>query len=103
MEILQLNEHNFDQVVFTSYKPVLVDFYADWCSPCKAFKIILDKFAELRSEVLIVKVNIDENHELARKYQISSIPTLMLVENGKVIKKEPGFKSKKALEDFLMN
>ncbi len=102
MKILEVNKENFDDVVFSSGKTVLVDFYAEWCGPCKALTVVLDKLADTRSDdVLIAKVNIDDNPELTSKYQVVSVPTLMLVRNGNVVKTEPGFKSKEALEKFI--
>lgn len=104
MEILNLNKDNFDELALAQGKTVLVDFHAKWCGPCRAMGIIIDKFAEERSsEISITKVDIDENPELASKYQIFSVPTLMLIRDGVIVKIEPGFKSKEALERFIRN
>ena len=86
---------NFDEII--KDKDVLVDFYADWCGPCKMQAPILDTI----TEVEVLKVNVDSNQELAMKYGIFSIPTLMVVKNGEIIKQEPGFKTKDQILDMF--
>ena len=79
---------NFEEII--KNKDILVDFYADWCGPCKMQAPILDTI----NEVEVLKVNVDEHQELAGKFKIFSIPTLMVIKNGEIMKLEPGFKTK---------
>jgi thioredoxin 1 len=74
----------FEERVLKCDKPVLVDFYADWCGPCKRLTPLLEEFAEEHPEVRVVKVNVDDNPELTRQYGVNAMPTLMVVRNGKV-------------------
>jgi thioredoxin 1 len=86
--ISQLTDSNFEGEVINSEKPVLVDFWAVWCGPCRAIAPEIEKLAEEKSEELkIGKLNVDENRDTAIKYGISSIPTLLLFKNGEVVKK----------------
>jgi thioredoxin 1 len=86
--ISQLTDSNFEGEVINSEKPVLVDFWAVWCGPCKVIAPEIEKLAEEKSEELkIGKLNVDENRDTAIKYGISSIPTLLLFKNGEVVKK----------------
>ena len=86
--ISQLTDSNFEGEVINSEKPVLVDFWAVWCGPCKVIAPEIEKLAEEKSEELkIGKLNVDDNRDTAIKYGISSIPTLLLFKNGEVVKK----------------
>ena len=92
----------FDQEVLKNEKTVLVDFWAEWCGPCRAVGPILDQIASEHSEKLdIVKVNVDENPELAMKYQITSIPAMKVYQKGEVVKTVIGAKPKQAIEADL--
>ena len=82
MSVLKLNSNNFEEEVINSNTKVLVDFYADWCGPCKMMSPVIDEIAEENSNVKVGKVNVDDNQELAMKYNIMSIPTIMVFENG---------------------
>jgi thioredoxin 1 len=93
--ISQLTDSNFEGEVINSEKPVLVDFWAVWCGPCKVIAPEIEKLAEEKSEELkIGKLNVDDNRDTAIKYGISSIPTLLLFKNGEVVKEIIGIMSK---------
>jgi thioredoxin 1 len=97
--ITTLTQSNFAAEVLQSASPVLVDFWAEWCGPCKALGPILDELAEeYNGKVRIGKVNIDEYQELAAQYRISSIPTLLLFKGGQVAEQLVGLRSKKDLK-----
>ena len=82
MSVLKLNSNNFVEEVINSNTKVLVDFYADWCGPCKMMSPVIDEIADENNNVKVGKVNVDDNQELAMKYNIMSIPTIMVFENG---------------------
>ena len=82
MSVLALNENNFEEEVLKSNNKVLVDFYADWCGPCKMMSPIIDEIAEEKQGIKVGKVNVDNNQELAIKYDFMSIPTIIVFENG---------------------
>ena len=87
MSVLKITSENFESEVLQSNKPVVIDFYADWCGPCKMMSPIIDKIAEeLGENVKVGKVNSDENMELAEKYGIMSIPTIMIFKDGNLDK-----------------
>ena len=89
MEII--NKENFAQKVINADVPVLVDFFANWCGPCKMLAPELEKFAEKHPEIDVFKVNVDNDMELAVEYKIEVIPTLILIKNGKVEKRVSGY------------
>ena len=102
MSVLKINNENFEDEIIKSNKTVIVDFYADWCGPCKMMSPIIDKVAEeLGDTVKVGKVNIDENIELAQKYGIMSIPTIMIFKDGNIDKKIVGLTDKNELMDAL--
>lgn len=95
---LKLNSENFEKEVLNSDKPVLVDFYADWCGPCKMMAPIIGEIAEeLQGKAKVGKINVDENQELAMKYEVMSIPTLIIYKNGKEAKRFVGVRDKNEL------
>ena len=95
MELLHITKENFDKEVLKSDVPVLVDFWADWCGPCKALGPILEEVeSELAPGVKIAKINIDEQEELAAQFRVMSIPTLLLFKNGQPVEKSVGLISK---------
>ncbi|MBI2479510.1 MAG: thioredoxin [Planctomycetia bacterium] len=87
----------FDEEVMKSASPVLVDFYADWCGPCQVQGRILDDLATQLQSAKIVKVNVDENADLARQFGVTALPTLVIIRDGKVIGKQVGLATKKQL------
>ena len=102
MSVFKFEEGNFEEEVLKSEGKVLVDFYADWCGPCKMMSPIIDEIAkELEGSVKVGKVNVDNNQELAIKYDVMSIPTIMLFENGKVSKTFIGVTDKQEILDVL--
>ena len=99
---MEVTEANFDQEVLGSDKPVLVDFWAEWCGPCHAVSPVLERIVEERGDELrLVKVNIDEEQGLARRYGISSIPTMILFKNGEPAAAAVGAQPKPMLEKSL--
>ena len=102
MSVLKLTSENFENEVKKSEKTVIVDFYADWCGPCKMMAPIIDKVAEeLGDSVKVGKVNTDENMDLAEEYGIMSIPTIMIFKNGQVDKVFNGVTDKNELLDAI--
>lgn len=101
MEV-KLTKDNFEAEVTNSLKPVLVDFWAEWCGPCRMLAPILEEVAEAREADLVVgKVNVDEEPELAARFGILSIPTLILFDGGEPVKKTIGYLSRPELDEFL--
>ena len=84
MAYMSVNKSNFNEEVLQSDRPVLVDFWASWCGPCRMVAPIVEEIAEEREDIKVVKINVDEEPELAAKFQIMSIPTLMVFKEGKV-------------------
>ena len=102
MSVLNLTDDNFEKEVLQSEKTVLVDFYADWCGPCKMMSPIIDEIAEnLGDSVKVGKVNADNNMDLVEKYSIMSIPTIMVIKNGKVEKTFVGVTSKEQIIEAI--
>ena len=103
MEVLKITESNFEEEVLQSQKQTLVDFYADWCGPCQIMAPVIKKIAEEAPDNMqIGKVNVDENQELAIKYDVESIPTLILFENGKEKKRLLGVRDKQEILDEML-
>ena len=94
MKVLHINKDNFHKEVLNSEKPVLLDFFASWCGPCRMVGPILDEIAEEREDIKVCKVNIDEQPELAHRYRIMTIPTLMVLKDGKIVDQSVGAKPK---------
>ena len=102
MAIKQTNDSDFDKDVINSQKTVLVDFWAEWCGPCKMIGPILEELAlEMDGKIEIVKVDVDNNRQTAMKYAIRSIPTLIIIKNGDVAAQHIGGASKAQLENFI--
>lgn len=101
LNVLEVNDKNFEQEVLKSDIPVLVDFYANWCGPCKIFSPIVAEVAKEREDVKVVKVNVDEAQETSLKYQIMSIPTLIFIKEGKEANRSVGIINKSELLNFI--
>ena len=94
MSVLHITKETFENEVLKSDKPVLLDFWASWSGPCRMVGPVLDEIAEEREDIKVCKVNVDDEPELASTYQISSIPTLMVVKDGKIVNQSLGAKPK---------
>ncbi len=101
MEIIKVNKENFEKEVLKSKKNILIDFNADWCGPCRMLSPILDEIAKENNKAKIVSVNIDDEEELADEYNISSIPCLVLIKEGKEINRSVGLKPKEEIEKMI--
>ncbi|MCR5515492.1 MULTISPECIES: thioredoxin [Lachnospira] len=101
MQIIHGTESNFEAEVLNSDKPVLVDFWATWCGPCKMLAPVLEKVAASQDDVKIVKIDVDENPAIAEKFNVMSIPTLILFKDGKEVNKQVGFVNEPALKAFM--
>lgn len=101
MSTVKVNEQNFENEVLCSKKPVLIDFYAEWCGPCRALSPIVEEIADSREDIKVCKVNVDENMSLAQKYSVESIPTLVVVKDGSVVNKVVGAVPRSTIEEML--
>ncbi len=98
---LNINKNNFEQEVLNSEKPVLLDFWASWCGPCRMIAPFIDEIANERSDIKVAKINIDEEPELAVKYQVMSIPSLLVIKDGKVVNQAVGAMPKDKILSLL--
>jgi len=101
MKVIDINESEFQEEVMNSKIKVLVDFNAEWCGPCKMMRPVLDKYAEEHDNVKIVSINVDNNNELARKYNVFSIPCLVVIKDGKELDRTVGLISRTELDDLI--
>lgn len=101
MAYINVNKNNFQEEVLQSDRPVLVDFWASWCGPCRMVIPLIEEIAEEREDIKVVKINVDEEQELAIQYQIMSIPTLMVFKNGEITAQALGALPKNQILDLL--
>ena len=101
MSIIKISKENFASEVLNSNKPVLLDFYADWCGPCRMVGPIVSEIANERSDVKVGKINVDEQPELAAQFQVMSIPMLAVIKNGKLENQAVGYRPKEQIEAML--
>ncbi len=101
MSLTHLDNENFDEFIKNADKPVLVDFFADWCGPCKMIAPILEEIAEENDDIIVVKVNVDDAGAVAQRFAVVNIPTLISFNNGEVNKKHVGAAPKDALLELV--
>lgn len=101
MAVLEVTGASFDKEVLQSDRPVLADFYADWCGPCKMLRPILEEISDDRQDVKVVSINIDEEDELAEQFDVSAIPCVVLIKDGMEVDRSVGLKPREALEELL--
>ena len=101
MSAININKNNFQNEVLNSDKPVLLDFWASWCAPCRMVVPIVEEIASERRDIKVGKINVDEEPELANKFSIMSIPTLVVMKNGKIVQQVSGARPKNAILEML--
>ena len=102
MSVVNLNEKNFEEEVLKCDKPVLIDFWASWCGPCRMMSPVVDEIAgEMKDSVKVCKINIDEEQNLAVKYNVMSIPTFVVLKNGKEVGRTVGVQDKQEIIKML--
>ena len=101
MEIMKVTSSNFEAEVLNSDKTVLIDFYADWCGPCKMFSPVVEAVANENKDIKVVKVNVDDAQDLAIQYQVMSIPTTIVIKEGKEVNRVVGMVSKSDLLEMV--
>lgn len=100
--VIQLNEGNFDEAITSSTKPVLVDFWAPWCGPCRMVSPVIDELAdEYEGKLTVAKVNVDECNAIAMRYRVMSIPTVIIFKAGEVAERAVGAKSKQGFKQMI--
>ncbi len=101
MSVLTITKENFDELVIRAEKPVLIDFWASWCGPCRMMAPIVDEIAEERDDIVVGKINVDEEPEIATEYGIMSIPTLFLFKGGEIAEQIVGVRPKQQILDII--
>lgn len=102
MAVLHLNKEKFEEIK-NSEKPILLDFFATWCGPCRMVGPFIEEIAEENPQYIIAKIDVDENPDLAAEFDVSSIPTLVVMKNGQVVKREMGAKPKNQILAMLQD
>lgn len=100
MSVLSLNKNNFSEVE-NSQKPVLIDFFAQWCGPCRMVSPLVDEIAEENPQLLVAKVDVDQEPELAARFEVSGIPTLVVLKNGRIVNRAVGARPKAQILELL--
>ena len=101
MSVIHINKENFHQEVIASDKPVLLDFWAPWCGPCRLLAPILDEVAQERGDIKVAKVNVDEEPELAGQFRVYSIPTLAVMKDGQLVHQSAGARPKAQILNMI--
>ena len=101
MSVIHIDQNSFAGEVLFSDKPVLLDFWASWCGPCRMVSPIIEEIADARSDIRVGKINVDEQPELARRFGIMSIPTLVVMKNGRIVNRTVGVRSRSEIESML--
>ena len=100
MSVIKINKDNFEEIK-NSGKVVLLDFYADWCGPCRMVSPIVDEIAEERDDIIVGKINVDAEEALAAEFGVFSIPTLVVMKNGEIVSKSAGARPKASILDLI--
>ena len=101
MSVVKVTDKNFQKEVMGCETPVVVDFWAEWCGPCRALSPVIEEFAKAHHEIKVCKVNVDEEEELSAKFEIMSIPTILVFKEGKITNRSSGVKTVQQIEDML--
>lgn len=101
MSVLKITKDNFDDEVINSDKPVILDFWAEWCGPCKMYSPVIEELSDELTDVKVGKINIDEEFELSQKFKVMSIPTTIVIENGEMKNKAVGVQTKAEVLQML--
>lgn len=101
MSVINITKNNFAEEVLNSDKPVLLDFWASWCGPCRMVSPIIDEIAGERADIKVGKINVDEQPELAAEFKVMSIPTLVVIKDGKIVNQSVGAKPKSQILEMF--
>ena len=101
MSVIHITKENFQKKVMYAEKPVLLDFFADWCGPCRMVAPIVEEISRERTDIQVGKINVDEQPELAARFQVASIPTLVVMRGGKIVKQMVGARPKAQILNML--
>ena len=101
MEVMKVTSENFEEEVLKSDKTVLIDFYADWCGPCKMLSPIIESVADENEDIKVVKIDVDSAQDLAIEYQVMSIPTIVVIKDGQEVNRTVGVVSKSQIEEMV--